>query len=311
MEFFKKKTNFPFMGTRKLWYTASAIMIVVSIGSFVTRGLNLAVDFTGGVTAEVHFAAQPNLDRVRAELAKQGFEDPQAQTFGSSRDVLVRLPPQTKTTSAEVRSRVERAVKAVSGDAEIKRVEVVGPQVGAELRNSSIWSLIATVILIFIYVALRFHTLRLGLGAILAALHDPILVVGFFSVTQMPFDLAVVAAVLAVIGYSLNDTVVVFDRIRERFEANRRSPPSDVLDESVNSTLSRTVMTAVTTLIVVVVLYLLGGAALQGFSAAIIVGIVVGTYSSIYIAAAIALDLGLKAEHLFPARDRKAIDDMP
>ena len=311
MEFFKKKTNFPFMGTRKLWYTASAIMIVVSIGSFVTRGLNLAVDFTGGVTAEVHFAAQPDLDRVRAELAKQGFEDPQAQTFGSSRDVLVRLPPQTKATSAEVRSRVERAVQAVSGDAEIKRVEVVGPQVGAELRNSSIWSLIATVILIFIYVALRFHTLRLGLGAILAALHDPILVVGFFSVTQMPFDLAVVAAVLAVIGYSLNDTVVVFDRIRERFEANRRSSPSDVLDESVNSTLSRTVMTAVTTLIVVVVLYLLGGAALQGFSAAIIVGIVVGTYSSIYIAAAIALDLGLKAEHLFPARDRKAIDDMP
>lgn len=311
MEFFKKKTNFLFMGTRKLWYTASAIMIVISIGSFVTRGLNLAVDFTGGVTAEVHFTAQPDLDRIRAELAKQGFAEPQAQTFGSSRDVLVRLPPQPTTTSSEIRARVDRAVKAVSGDAEIKRVEVVGPQVGAELRNSSIWSLIATVILIFIYVALRFHTLRLGLGAILAALHDPILVVGFFSVTQMPFDLAVVAAVLAVIGYSLNDTVVVFDRIRERFEANRRSSPSDVLDESVNSTLSRTVMTAVTTLIVVAVLYLLGGAALEGFSAAIIVGILVGTYSSIYIAAAIALDLGLKAEHLFPARDRKAIDDMP
>jgi preprotein translocase subunit SecF len=311
MEFFKKKTNFPFMGTRKLWYTASAIMIVISIGSFVTRGLNLAVDFTGGVTAEVHFAAQPDLDRVRAELARQGFSEPQAQTFGTSRDVLVRLPPQDKQSASEVRARVDRAVKAVSNEAEIKRVEVVGPQVGAELRNSSIWALIATVILIFIYVALRFHTLRLGLGAILAALHDPILVLGFFSVTQMTFDLAVVAAVLAVIGYSLNDTVVVFDRIRERFEANRRSSPSEVLDESVNSTLSRTVMTAVTTLIVVTVLYVLGGAALEGFSAAIIVGILVGTYSSIYIAAAIALDLGLKAEHLFPQRDRKALDDMP
>lgn len=311
MEFFKKQTNFPFMGTRKLWYAASAIMIVISIGSFFARGLNLAVDFTGGVTAEVRFAAQPNLDRVRAELAREGFEDPQAQTFGSSRDVLVRLPPQSKQTAAEVRGRVERAVKAVSNDAEIKRVEVVGPQVGAELRTSSIWSLIATVILIFIYVALRFHTLRLGLGAILAALHDPILVIGFFSITQMPFDLAVVAAVLAVIGYSLNDTVVVFDRIRERFQVNRRSSPAEVLDDSVNSTMSRTVMTAVTTLIVVSVLYALGGAALQGFSAAIIVGILVGTYSSIYIAAAVALDLGLKAEHLFPDRDRKAIDDLP
>ena len=198
MEFFKKKTNFPFMGTRKLWYTASAIMIVISIGSFVTRGLNLAVDFTGGVTAEVHFAAQPDLDRLRAELARQGFSEPQAQTFGTSRDVLVRLPPQDKQSASEVRARVDRAVKAVSNEAEIKRVEVVGPQVGAELRNSSIWALIATVILIFIYVALRFHTLRLGRGAILAALHDPILVLGFFSVTQMTFDLAVVAAVLAV-----------------------------------------------------------------------------------------------------------------
>jgi preprotein translocase subunit SecF len=299
------------MGTRKLWYTASAIMIVISIGSFVTRGLNLAVDFTGGVTAEVHFAAQPDLDRVRAELARQGFSEPQAQTFGTSRDVLVRLPPQDKQSASEVRARVDRAVKAVSNEAEIKRVEVVGPQVGAELRNSSIWALIATVILIFIYVALRFHTLRLGLGAILAALHDPILVLGFFSVTQMTFDLAVVAAVLAVIGYSLNDTVVVFDRIRERFEANRRSSPSEVLDESVNSTLSRTVMTAVTTLIVVTVLYVLGGAALEGFSAAIIVGILVGTYSSIYIAAAIALReqmFGLQAQI---ERDRKALDDMP
>lgn len=311
MEFFKKKTNFPFMGTRKLWYTASAIMIVISIGSFVTRGLNLAVDFTGGVTAEVHFAAQPDLDRLRAELARQGFSEPQAQTFGTSRDVLVRLPPQDKQSASEVCARVDRAVKAVSNEAEIKRVEVVGPQVGAELRNSSIWALIATVILIFIYVALRFHTLRLGLGAILAALHDPILVLGFFSVTQMTFDLAVVAAVLAVIGYSLNDTVVVFDRIRERFEANRRSSPSEVLDESVNSTLSRTVMTAVTTLIVVTVLYVLGGAALEGFSAAIIVGILVGTYSSIYIASAVALDCGLTTESLFPTRKKLAIDDMP
>ena len=212
---------------------------------------------------------------------------------------------------AEEKEALEKVVAGVDASARLQRVEVVGPQIGEELRSSSIWALAFTIFLIFIYVALRFHTLRLSVGAILAALHDPILVLGYFSLTQMTFDLAVVAAILAVIGYSLNDTVVVFDRIRERFMVNRRSPPIEVLDESVNSTLSRTIMTSVTTLIVVIVLYALGGAALNGFSAAIIVGVLVGTYSSIYIAAAIALDLGLKAEHLFPAETRRKIDDLP
>jgi preprotein translocase subunit SecF len=311
MEFFKTKTSFPFMGTRKIWYAISATLIVASLGLLIFRGLNFAVDFTGGVTAEVSFPGRADLDRLRSGLEAAGFEDVQVQNFGSSRDALVRLPPNATRSASQIRASIEKVVAGIDASARLQRVEIVGPQIGAELRNSSFQALAFTVVFIFIYVALRFHTLRLSVGAILAALHDPILVLGFFSLTQMTFDLAVVAAILAVIGYSLNDTVVVFDRIRERFMVNRRSPPAEVLDESVNSTLSRTIMTSVTTLIVVVMLYLLGGAALHGFSAAIIVGVIVGTYSSIYIAGAIALDLGLKAEHLFPSETRKKIDELP
>jgi len=183
--------------------------------------------------------------------------------------------------------------------------------VGSELRVSAMWALFFTLVLIFLYIAFRFHTWRLSLGAILAVIHDPILVLGFFSITQMPFDLAVVAAILAVIGYSLNDTVVVFDRIRERFETNRRSPPAAVLDESINQTLSRTIMTKVVTSIVVVALLFLGGPVLKGFSAALLIGIIAGTYSSIYISSSIALDCGLTAEHVFPSVKKAALDHLP
>ncbi len=202
-------------------------------------------------------------------------------------------------------------MRAADANVVISRAEIVGPQVGAELRNSAVVALISTLILIFIYVFLRFHAWQLSAGAILAAIHDPVIVLGFFALTGMTFDLSVVAALLAVIGYSLNDTVVVFDRIRERFEVNKRTEPSTVLDQSVNQTLSRTIMTSLTTLVVVIVLLLLGGPVLQSFSAALIVGILVGTYSSIYIAAAVALDSGLTAESLFPTRKKLAIDDMP
>jgi preprotein translocase subunit SecF len=311
MEFFKKKTNFPFMGTRRIWYGISILLIAISLGSLVFKGLNLAVDFTGGVIVEASFPKDPDLDRVRIALEKAGIVDPQVQNFGSSRDLSIRLPPQADLPIATIKQQINVVLTGLDPNVRISRVDVVGPQVGAELRSSSTWALIATVILIFIYVAIRFNTLKLSVGAIIAALHDPILVLGFFSLTQMTFDLAVVAAILAVVGYSLNDTVVVFDRIRERFMANKRATPVEILDESVNSTLSRTIMTSVTTLIVVATLYALGGPALEGFSAAIIVGVVVGTYSSIYIAGAIALDMGLTAESLFPTRKKLAIDDMP
>jgi preprotein translocase subunit SecF len=311
MEFFKSSSSFNFMARRKVWYALSAVLMIASLVSLGVRGLNLGVDFTGGVTIEAAFPGTASIDAIRSGLEKAGFTEPQVQNFGSSRDVAIRLPPPDRQTSDQVRKRVEDVLKAVDPKVELRRIEVVGPQVGQDLSTAAWQSLLATLVLIFIYVFIRFHTIKLSTGAIFAAMHDPIIVLGFFSWTWLPFDLAVVAAILAVIGYSLNDTVVVFDRIRERFEANKRLPAAQVLDQSVNQTLSRTIMTSFTTLIVVVVLLLLGGPVLQGFSVALVVGILVGTYSSIYIAAAAALDMGLKAEDLFPIAKKAALDDLP
>ena len=311
MEFFSHQTSYPFMATRKVWYTLSAVLMIVSLGSFFTRGVNLAIDFTGGVNAEVSFPRAANVDEVRAKLTASGFHEPQVQNFGSSRDIAIRLPPDPKQTATEVRARLEGALRSVDPAVQVVQLDVVGPQVGNELRVSAVWALFFTLLGIFLYIAFRFHTWRLSLGAILAVLHDPILVLGFFSITQMSFDLAVVAAILAVIGYSLNDTVVVFDRIRERFESNRRAPPDVVLDQSINQTLSRTIMTKVVTSIVVVALLFLGGPVLGGFSAALLIGIIAGTYSSIYISSTIALDCGLTAEHVFPTVKKAAFDQLP
>jgi preprotein translocase subunit SecF len=311
VEFFSHQTNFPFMATRKVWYGLSAVLMVVSLGSFFVRGLNLGIDFTGGVSAEVSFPQAANVDAVRGALAASGFREPQVQSFGSSRDIDIRLPPDPQQSPGEVRSRLETALHTVDRGAQVTQLDVVGPQVGNELKVSAMWALFFTLLGIFLYIAFRFHTWRLSLGAIFAVLHDPILVIGFFSLTQMSFDLAVVAAILAVIGYSLNDTVVVFDRIRERFESNRRSPSDVILDQSINQTLSRTIMTKVVTSIVVVALLFLGGPVLRGFSAALLIGIIAGTYSSIYISSAIALDFGLTAEHLFPSVKKAALDHLP
>jgi preprotein translocase subunit SecF len=311
MELFKSNSRVAFMGTRKLWYALSAILFVTSLVALFTRGLNLGVDFTGGITVEAKFTGEAQPDVLRTGLEKAGFEDVQVQNFGSSRDVAIRLPPPEGQSPDQIRAEIEGVLKGVDPAVTVSRLEVVGPQVGTELRNAAVVSLLSTLVLIFIYVFMRFHAWQLSAGAIVAAIHDPIIVLGFFAVSGIVFDLSAVAALLAVIGYSLNDTVVVFDRIRERFETNKRMAPAEVLNQSVNQTLSRTIMTSVTTLIVVVVLLLLGGPVLQPFSWALVVGILIGTYSSIYIAAAVALDLGLTAESLFPTRKKLAIDDMP
>jgi preprotein translocase subunit SecF len=311
MEFFHKATNFPFMATRKLWYGLSIALMVISFASFFMKGLNLAIDFTGGVSIEASFPQEAKIDAVREGLAHAGFKEPSVQSFGSSRDIAIRLPPEKTQSGAAIRAKVDAVLKTVDPGAEIKQLAVVGPQVGDELRNSAVWALSITLLLVFAYIAFRFHTWRLSLGAILAVMHDPILVLGIFSVTQTTFDLAVVAAILAVVGYSLNDTIIVFDRIRERFEANRRLAPAMALDQSINQTLSRTIMTKLVTLIVVVALLILGGPALRGFSEAMLIGILAGTYSSIYISASVALDCGLKAEHLFPVAAKKAVDELP
>jgi len=310
VEFFHRATSFPFMSTRKLWYGLSAVLILISLVSLLTRGLNLGVDFTGGVTVQASFPTAASPDAVVAALTRAGYAEPQVTIFGTSRDIAIRLPP-TKESTESVRAHIEQTLQSVDAGAEIRQVEVVGPQVGGELQRSAVEALAATLLLIFGYIALRFHTWRLSLGAILAVLHDPILVLGAFSLSRTTFDLTVVAAMLAVIGYSLNDTVVVFDRIRERFHASRRLEPILVLDQSINQTLSRTIMTKVVTLIVVVALYALGGPVLKGFSEALIIGILVGTYSSIYISSAVALDCGLKAEHLLAASVKRPADNMP
>ncbi len=300
------------MAIRRACYVFSAVLIVASLTSLLLRGLNLGIDFTGGITAQANFSAPPNLESLHAALLAGGLGDPQVQNFGSSRDVAIRLPPAHADQKVDdIRVQVLAAIHKIDANAELRSFEVVGPQVGAELRNAALWSLAITIALIFIYLLVRFHTTKLSIGAILGALHDPIVVLGFFSLSRMTFDLSVVAAILAVVGFSLNDTVVVFDRIRERFESNRRSPSREVIDQSLNQTLSRTIMTSGTTMLVVVVLLLLGGPVLHGFSAAMVVGIVVGTYSSIYVASAVALDLGLTAEDIFPSVRRKVIDDLP
>ena len=311
MEFFHKATNFPFMSTRKVWYALSLVLMLLSIGSFFVRGLNLSVDFTGGVQIQTTFAQSANIEALRAALVAAGFHEPQAQNLGSAREAVIRLPAEAGQTGDAVRAKVEGVLHGLDPKAEITSLDVIGASVGNELKSGAIEALSATLALIFLYIALRFHTWRLSLGAILAVLHDPIVVLGAFSLSQTSFDLPVVSAMLAVIGYSLNDTVVVFDRIRERFETSRRLDPVVALDQSINQTLSRTIMTKVVTLIVVVALYLFGGVALHGFSLALIIGIVAGTYSSIYISSAIALDCGLKAEHLLPISITKPVDNLP
>jgi preprotein translocase subunit SecF len=311
MEFFHRKTSYPFMGTRKRWYIVSAVLIIAALTSLFVRGLNLGIDFTGGVVLELEFPQAADLEKVRTTLEQAGFSHAAVQSFGTSREVMVRLLPQAGEDTNKVAQNVLNAIKAHDANVELRRTEVVGPQVGGELANKGALAILFTFVGILIYVAFRFQW-KLGVGAIVAALHDPIVILGFFSETQMTFDLPALAAILAIIGYSLNDTVVVFDRIREVFLSKRKGTPAQVIDMAINETLSRTIMTHLTTMITVMSLLVFGGEVLRGFSVALAIGIVVGTYSSIYIASAIALDLKLTARDLLPVqRERGAVDDMP
>ena len=311
MEFFHKKTSIGFMAQRRIWYVASAVVLIAAMVSFLVRGLNLGIDFTGGVVLELEFPQTADLEKVRSTIEKAGFTHAAVQSFGSSREVMVRLLPQASEDTNKVAQNVLAAIQATDPNVELRRTEVVGPQVGAELANKGALAILFTFVGILIYVAFRFQW-KLGVGAIVAALHDPIIILGFFSETQMTFDLPALAAILAVIGYSLNDTVVVFDRIRERFISERKGTPAQVIDLAINETLSRTIMTHLTTMITIMSLLIFGGEVLRGFSVALAIGVVVGTYSSIYIASAIALDLKLTARDLLPVQKEKdTVDDMP
>ncbi len=311
MEFFKKKTSIDFMGKRSRWYAISAILIVASLALLLFRGLNLGIDFTGGVVVEVAFSQPADLDKVRGALASEGYGEAVVQSFGTSRDVLIRLLPEDGKDINAVSRDVLAAVKSFDRTAELRRTEVVGAQVGAELAEQGALAALFAFLFIMGYVALRFQW-KLGVGSIVAAMHDPIIILGLFAATQMTFDLPALAAILAIVGYSLNDTVVVFDRIRERFVLTRKGTPAEIINLAINETLSRTLMTSVTTMTAVLSLLLIAGDMLRGFSIALAVGVVVGTYSSIYIASSIALDLKLTARDLLPVqKETDAVDEMP
>ena len=285
------------MGHRRLALMFSTILVLGSITALTLNGLNLGIDFTGGTLVELGYDEAADLDHIRQSLAQSEFGDAVVQHFGSSTDVLVRLASSQDVAAAAMSERVLEILP----DAEMRRIEFVGPQVGEELTEDGALAMLYALAGILLYVMLRF-TFKFSLGAIAALVHDVLVVLGFFAVSQMEFDLPVLAALLAVIGYSLNDTIVVFDRIRENFRRVRKGTPLEIINRSLNETLSRTLMTSFTTLLVVFALFVLGGELIHAFAAALIVGVLIGTYSSIYVASTTALALGVSKIDLQPVQ---------
>jgi preprotein translocase subunit SecF len=312
MRLIKDKTSIDFLGAkrRNIALSISAVMIIVSLASIFTRGLEFGIDFTGGVLLEVAYTEAADLDAIRSNLAADGFNDAQVQLFGRETDVLVRLPPQGESAE-EVRRKLQQTLSGDGLGMELRRVEAVSAQVGSELAEKGALAMVVALLMIFVYVMVRFQW-KFSAGAVAALVHDVIVTVGFFSIFALPFDLTVVAAVLAVIGYSLNDTVVVFDRIRENFLGLRGVSAEEAMNISINEMLARTLITGLTTLLVLVALLVFGGESIAPFSIALIVGIIVGTYSSIYAASATALLLDISPQDLIePVKDPSLIDDLP
>jgi len=332
---FLTQTKIDFIGTRKLPMALSALLIIGTFVVLFTRGLNFGLDFTGGTLVELSYADPVEVSDVRQELAQGNFPDAVVQHFGTARDVMVRIPLKKDKASAAIseevvsvlrKARDEIGVESQPGKAQrcssgptrsivdcqmqVRRVEFVGPQVGEELVEKGGLALIYTLIAILVYVLFRFEW-RFAVGSIVAVAHDVLITFGFFSITQMEFSLSVLAAILAVLGYSLNDTIVVFDRIRENFRRMRKASVVDTLNASINQTLSRTIITSGTTMLTVLALFFLGGEIMRGFSTALIVGIVVGTYSSIYIATPTVLALGISREDLLPVKKEGAEPTQP
>jgi preprotein translocase subunit SecF len=312
MQIFKSNTQIDFMGKQRVALLFSSLLILIAIGSLFLRGLNFGIDFTGGTLIEVGYQDAVELQTVRDALTAGGFDDAMVQHFGTSRDVLIRLAPRRDISDAELSEQAFKALDAQApGTAQLRRVEFVGPQVGEELTEDGGLAVLYSLIGILIYVALRFEY-RFAVGSVIALIHDVLITLGVFSLLQVEFDLPVLAAVLAVIGYSLNDTIVVFDRIRENFRKMRKGEPVEIVNNSLNQTLSRTIMTSFTTLLVLLALFFLGGESIHGFALALLVGIVVGTYSSIYVASTAALMLGVsKADLMAPQKEGSELDDRP
>lgn len=308
MQLLKDNFSFDFMGKRKLALMLSLILIAVSVAAIAMRGLNLGIDFTGGTLVEVGYTDSVELESVRQALTDGGYGDAIVQHFGTTKDVLIRLPvADNDDDKAKLSNNVLDSL-AATGAPEMRRVEFVGPQVGDELRDKGGLAMLYALLGILIYVWLRFE-IRFSAGSIAALVHDVILVVGFFAITQIEFDLTVLAALLAVIGYSLNDTIVVFDRIRENFRRLRKATSEGVINTSINQTLSRTLMTSITTLLVLAALFIFGGEVIHSFSIALIVGVIVGTYSSIYVASSALLALNVSKEDLMQAEVENPNED--
>lgn len=335
MEFFKKKTEIDFLGSRKIPAVISAMLLIATVVILVTRGLNFGLDFTGGTLIEIVYDKPVEISTVRKSLSDEGYNDAVVQHFGTIRDVLVRLPVKENeksiTLSNNLIALLRKQVGEIGAESEgkqtqqcrslasntiapckiqVRRVEFVGPQVGGELAEKGGKALLFTLLAVLAYVMFRFEW-RFALGAVIAVAHDVLLTFGFFSITQIEFDLTVLAALLAVLGYSLNDTIVVFDRIRENFRKIRRSAVVDILNRSINDTLSRTIITSGTTLLTLVSLLVFGGEIIRGFAVALIVGVVVGTYSSIYIATPAVLILGITREDMLVPEKEGATDSTP
>jgi preprotein translocase subunit SecF len=311
MELFPN-TSIDFMRQRRIAVIFSAVLLAVSVLSLAVRGLELGIDFTGGTLIEVGYGKPVDIETVRSTLNTAGFTSATVQHFGSGRDVLVRIAPRAGESKAALSDQVLAALRTGSSDSvDMRRVEFVGPQVGEELAEDGGLAMLIALGAIFVYVMFRFEW-KFSLGAVAALFHDVIIVLGFFSVLGLEFDLTVLAAILAVIGYSLNDTIVVFDRVRENFRKIRKGDAVQVLNESINQTLSRTIMTGVTTLLVLLALFLVGGELIHGFSIALIVGIVIGTFSSLYVASALTLALGVSRQDLMPvAKEGAEADSAP
>jgi len=296
-----------FLGKSKYAIILSVAIVAISIFSLVTQGLKFGIDFTGGTLIEVGYQNPVNLDDVRDRLSKENFNGANVQYFGSTNEILIRLEPQG-ASSAKISSNI---IRLLGDNIDIRRVEFVGPKVGEELTNDGGFAMLYALIGILIYVAFRFEY-RFALGSISALIHDVIITLGIFSLLQIEFDLTVLAAILAVIGYSLNDTIVVFDRIRENFLATRHTDPKKIINGALNQTLSRTIMTSVTTLLVLLALFILGGEIINSFALALLIGVVIGTYSSIYVASSMILVLGITKEDMIPSeKEKKEIDSRP
>jgi preprotein translocase subunit SecF len=310
MEFFKIRRDIPFMRHALVFNVISIITFVLAVFFLIFRGLNLGVDFTGGTLLEVHYAQSAELQEIRKAVAELGIKDASVQNFGTSQDVLVRLPAKIEIPGDRVSEVVMEALKKQEPSAELRRVEFVGPQVGRELMENGIYALIAVCLGIVFYLWMRFEW-KFGLAAIIANLHDVVIILGFFAFFQWDFSLTVLAGVLAVLGYSVNESVVIFDRIRENFRKMRKAGTVEVIDNSITANISRTIITHGSTQLAVLAMLFFGGEVLHYFALALTIGILFSIYSSVFVASAIIMWLGVTREDLLPVKKEDALDSMP